>query len=165
MALATILHLVSASDLGKLRARPTWINHLEPADGCTYLTHYTCSINYFVVGDAWPTSSRRRPLAGLLFGFSNVRCPTLENGSFDVVAPHQVRWVLDALASLDLAEVRRRVERADPEQLEEEEVDDYELLLEDDDRPADVIEVEIESLVAFYKEAARGRYAIVSYMT
>ncbi len=165
MALATILHLVGAADLARLRARPTWINHMRPPDGSTYLTHYPCSINFFVAGDAWPSGSLRRPLTGLLFGFSNVRCPTLEFGSFDVVGPHQVRPVLEALGALDLAAVRRRIEQADADELEEEEVDDYELLLEDDGEPADVIEAELRSLAEYYKQAARGRYAIVSYTT
>jgi hypothetical protein len=165
MALATILHLVGTAELAKLRARPTWVNRLRPPDGYTYLTHHACSINYFVGGDAWPSGSQKRPLGGLLFGFSNVRCPTLENGSFGVVAPHQVRWVLDALGALDLATVRRRIEHADEGELEEQEVDDYELLLEEDGEPADVIEAEIEALVELYKRAARGRYAIVSYTT
>jgi hypothetical protein len=165
VAPATILHLVGAADLDRLRARPTWISHLRPPGGYTYLTHHACSINYFVVGDAWPCHSRTRPLTGMLFGFASVRCPTLESGSFDVVAPHQVRWVLEAFGSLDLAAVRRRVEHADPAALEADEVDDYELLLEEDGDPADVLEAELESLIDYYKQAARGRYAIVSYMT
>jgi|SRR6185436_3183892 len=165
MALATILHLVGAAELGKLRARPTWINRLLPPEEHTYLTHYACSINYFVAGDAWPSGSRKRPLGGMLFGFSNVRCPTLEHGSFDVVEPHQVRWVLEALGAVDLAAVRGRIERADADDLEEEEVDDYELLLEEDGEPADVIEAELAGIVELYKRAARGRYAIVSYTT
>lgn len=165
MALATILHLVGAAELDKLRARPTWINHLRLPDGYTYLTYYACSINHFVVGNSYPRHSRKRPLTGMLFGFSYVNCPTLENGNFGVVAPHQVRWVLEALGSLDLAAVRRRIEEADPDQLEEEEVDDYELLLEEDGDPADTIEAELLSLAHHYKQAARGRYAIVSYTT
>jgi hypothetical protein len=163
MALATFLHLVGAAELDKLRAQPTWIHQLHPPDEYTFLTHHACSINYFVTGDAWPAGSRRRPLGGMLFGFSSVRCPTLEHGSFDVVAPHQVRWVLDALATLELAAVRDRIEHADPDELEAQEVDDYELLLEDDDAPADVIEAELTSIASFYLQAARDRYAIVSY--
>ncbi len=165
MAVATILHLVGAVELDKLRARPTWIHHLRLPDDHTYLTYHACSLNYFVTGDAWPGHARQRPLTGMLFGFASVPCPTLENGSFDVVAPHQVRWVLGALASLDLAAVRRRIERADPDQLEADEVDDYELLLDEDGGPAGVLAAELESLAEYYKRAARGRYAIVSYMT
>jgi len=80
-----------------------------------------------------------------------------------VVAPHQVRWVLDALATLELAAVRDRIEHADPDELEAQEVDDYELLLEEDDAPADVIEAKLASIASFYLQAARDRYAIVSY--
>jgi hypothetical protein len=163
MALATILHLVGAAELEKLRAQPTWINRLHPPDGYTYFTHYACSMHYFLLGDAWPSGTRKRPLGGMLHGFSSVPCPTLESGSFGVVAPHQVRWVLDAFASIDLAGVRHRIDRADLDELEEQEVDDYELLTEDEGDPADVIEAELESLVELYKRAARGRYAIVSY--
>lgn len=163
MALATILHLVGAAELAKLRARPAWISRLRAPDEHTYATHCACSLNYFVAGEAWPSGSRRRPLGGMLFGFSNVRCPVLENGSFDVVEPHQVRWVLEALGAVDPAAVRARALGADADALEEEEVDDYELLLEDDGEPADVIEAELVALVELYKRAARGRYAIVSY--
>ena len=165
MALATILHLVGAAELEKLRARPTWLNELQPPDGSTFFTHYACSIHYFVLGEAWPAGTKQRPLGGMLFGFASVPCPTLENGSFGVVAPHQVRWVLDALAGIDLAGVRHRIDRADLDELEAQEVDDYEILVEDEGDPADVIEAELESLVELYKRAARGRYAIVSYTT
>lgn len=165
MALATILHLVGAVELEKLRARPAWVRELRLPDGGTHFTHYACSIHYFVLGEAWPSASRRRPLGGMLFGFAQVRCPVLENGSFGVVAPHQVPWVLDALAGVDLAAVRDRIEHADPDELEAQEVEDYELLCEDEGAPADVIEAELAGLVELYKRAARGRYGVVSYTT
>jgi len=165
VALATILHLVGAAELAKLRSRPVWMRELRPPDGGTHFTHYACSIHYFLLGEAWPAASRRRPLAGMLFGFSQVRCPVLENGSFGVVAPHQVRWVLDGLAGVDLAAVRDRIEHADPDELEVQEVEDYELLCEDDGEPADVIEAELAALAELYKRAARGQYGVVSYTT
>jgi hypothetical protein len=165
MALATILHLVGAVELDKLRARPTWIDRVRPPGAHTFVTHHACSLNYFVTGSAWPSGSRRRPLGGMLFGFQRVRCPALAHGSFDVVAPDQVRWVLDALGGVELAAVRARIERADPEVLAEEEAEGYELLLEEDGEPAEVIEAELAALALHYQRAARGGYAIVSYTT
>lgn len=165
MALATILHRVGRDALEKLCAQPAWINRLTLPDGATYLTHYACSLSYFVVGDAWPSPSRKRPLTGMLSGFASVDCPTLECGNFGVAEPHQVRWVLEALGGLDLAAVRRRIEDADPAALAEDEVDDYELLLEENRDIAGAIESELEELVELYKRAARGGYAIVSYAT
>jgi hypothetical protein len=163
MAMATYLQLVSARELAKLRAQPTWINKVNTRG--TYITYYACSINYFVLGDAYPSASRKQPLGGLLFGFASVDCETLENGNFGVVEPHQVGLVLEALAKLDLAAIRTKVEEADPDELEEAEALDYEILIEDDEPPADVIAGELESLAAFYKRAARRNAAIVSYTT
>jgi hypothetical protein len=163
MAMATTLLLVGARDLAKLEAQPTWINRFRAAG--TYSTYYYCSLNYFVAGDAWPAGSRKRPLGGMLYGFRSVTCPTLECGNFGVLEPAEVPLVLAAFAKLDLAAIREAVEHADSDDLEEEEVDDFELLLEDDDAPADALEADLRSLIAFYKRAARGRYGIVSYTT
>lgn len=162
MALATILHLIGEVELDKLRARPTWLDRVRPPGAHTFLTHHACSLNYFVTGAARPSGSRRRPLGGMLLGFASVRCPTLASGSFEVIAPHQVRWVLDALAEVDLAAVRARIERADPAALAEEEAEGYERLLEEGGDPAGVLTAELVALVAHYQRAARGGYAIVS---
>lgn len=165
MAMATYLQMVSEIELAKLKSQPTWINQLSKPDEHSYVTHYFCSINYFVSGDAWPSGSRTNPLGGLLFGFSSVSCPTLENGNFGVLRPAEAELVLQSLATVDLTKIRERIEQADPGELEDEEVDDYELLIEDDEPPADVIAAELESLVAFYKRAVRHRYGVISYTT
>jgi hypothetical protein len=163
MAMSTTLLLAGARELAKLEAQPTWINRFRAAG--TYSTYYHCSLNYFVSGDAWPSGSRKRPLGGMLFGFRSVTCPTLEGGNFGVLDPGDVPLVLAAFAKLDLAAIRDAVESADSEDLEEEEVDDFELLLEGDEAPAAVLEADLVQLIAFYKRAARGRYGIVSYTT
>jgi hypothetical protein len=162
MAPATSLRLVGEVELDKLRARPTWIDRVRPPGAHTFLTHHARSLNYFVTGAAWPSGSRRRPLGGMLSGFASVRCPTLEHGSFGVVAPHQVRWVLDALAEVDLAAVRARIERADPAALAEEAAEDHERLLEAGGDPAGVLTAELLALALLYQRAARRGCAIVS---
>ncbi|MEO8701133.1 MAG: DUF1877 family protein [Kofleriaceae bacterium] len=162
MAMATHLQIVSSTELAKLRSQPTWIMELAKRGFSTY---YPATINYFLVGDAYPEGSKKLPLAGLLFGFDAVDCETLENGNFGVLEPAEVRLVLTALSSVDLAAVRTAIEGADPDELEEAEVLDYEVLIEDDEEAADIIASEIESLVAFYKRAVRSHGAIVSYTT
>jgi hypothetical protein len=166
MAMATYLQMVSEVDLAKLRAQPTWINELDRPDEQSYSTYFWCTINYFLAGDAWPMGSKQQPLGGLLFGFSSVTCPTLEHGHFGVLDPGDAELVLRALGMIDLADIRRRIADADPDELAEEEVDDFELLVEDaEEDPGDVIASEVEGLVEFYKHAVRHRYGVVSYTT
>jgi Domain of unknown function (DUF1877) len=163
MAMATYLQIVSELELAKLRRQPTWINKVDKSG--TYMTYYPCSLNYFLVGDSYPGGSRKRPLEGLLFGFGHVDCETLENGNFGVVDPAEVELVLAALAAVDVDAFRARIDGADESDLEDDEVDDYEMLLEDEGDPADILVAELESLVEFYKTAARSHGAIVSYTT
>jgi hypothetical protein len=163
MAMSTTLLLAGARELAKLEAQPTWINEFRGAGA--YSTYYFCTLSYFVNGDAWPATTRKRPLSGMLFGFRTVDCRTLEGGNFGIVDPVDVPLVLGAFGALDFAAIRSAVEAADPDDLGEEEVDDFELLLEDDEPAADVVESELRGLIAFYKRAARSRLGIVSYTT
>jgi hypothetical protein len=165
MAMCTYLQMVSAVDLAKLREQPTWINKLDRPGEQSFMTYHCCSINYFLTGDAYPSGSPKQPLGGVLFGFSSVSCSTLENGNFGVLDPQHTESVLRALGAVDIAAVRQRVEDADPEALADDEVDDFELLEEGDEPPADVIVSEIERLLAFYKYAARHHYGVVNYTT
>ena len=164
MAMATYLQMVSEQDLAKLRSRPTWVNQIDRPGEQSYVTHYFCSINYFVTGDAWPSGSRKHPLGGLLFGFASIPCRTLECGNFGVLRPDEAQLVLAALGTLDLAAIRQTIADTDPEDLADEEVEDFELLAEDDDA-AEVITNELRSLAAFYARAARYGYGVVSYTT
>ena len=165
MAMSTTLQMVTPRELAWLESHPTWINQLDKPGDQTFSTYYACCLNYFVVGDAWPGGSRRRPLGGMLYGFRSISTPTLENGNFGVLEPQHVPMVLGAFTSLDVAAIRKAVEDADEEQLEEDEVDDYEILVEHGEPPADVIASELDALVTFYKRAARGGFGIVSYTT
>lgn len=165
MAMATWLQMVTEDELRALKAAPTTINKLDKPGGESFSTHYFCSISYFVTGDAWGGDAEKNPLAGMLFGFESIDCSTLENGNFGVVTPAQVALVIAKLEVIDLDTVKAKIDDADPDELEEDEVEDFELLLEDDEPASEVLVDEIKRLTTFYKAAAENRRGIVMYTT
>lgn len=159
MAQATYLQAVSQEELDELCEEPTSINQLDKPDSVT--TYFAPSINYFVTGSAYPTD---HDLAPMLMGEDSVDCSTLENGSFDFVTPDTVRAIAELLADVDLGDVRAKVEKADLEELvDEEELYDLEVL-DSADAP-ETIAAELGKLQAFYEQAAEAGMAVVMYTT
>lgn len=54
----------------------------------------------------------------------------LENEDFGLVEPDRVNTILAALEKVDLAKVRREVQEVNQEELEEQEVTDWEMLVD-----------------------------------
>lgn len=159
MAMNTYLQMVSDAELEALRDQPSSINRLVKPAEASYSTYYACSINYFLAGDAYPSEGA---LASMLFGATAIETDTLENGSFGVVTASEAKALARALAELDLGELEARVRQADPDELADEEVDDFELLVEDED-PAKLLVAEIRQLVAFYAGAAERNMGVAMF--
>jgi len=164
MAMATWLQMVSEAEIAALRANPPSINKLDKPAAESFRTYYFCSINYFVTGDAWGGGTDD-PVGGMLSGFASVECSTLENGSFNVVTPAQAAQVSQGLDKLDVDAIKAKVDDADPDEIEEAEVDDFEILMEADEPAGEVIVSEVQSLAKFYKDAANKQLGVVMYTT
>ena len=161
MAMSTWLQAVTLDEIADLRGRPDSINQLDKPH--YYRTHFGPSLNYFVVGSAYPGESDG-PLWPMLHGATFVDTPTLENGSFGLITPAQASEIAALLAEVDVAAVAARVADADFDALiDEEEVDDLELITQDE--APDLIADDLASLVAFYAETARAGLGVVSYTT
>jgi len=161
MAMATWLQMVSEAEIAALRANPPSINKLDKPAADSFRTHYFCSINYFVTGEAFGGD----PVRGMLTGLEAVDCKTLENGSFGVVTPAQATGLAQQLEKLDLDAIKAKVDDADPDEIEEAEVDDFEILMEADEPAGEVIVSEVQSLAKFYKDAAKQQLGVVMYTT
>ena len=69
MAMNTWLQMVSEEEIAALKRDPTSINKLNKPNAESCSTYFGCTVNYFVVGDAYPSGSAKTPLNGLLAGF------------------------------------------------------------------------------------------------
>jgi hypothetical protein len=161
MAMSTWLQAVTAEEIAELRAQPDTINQLDKPH--CYRTHFGPSINYFVLGSAYP-GERDGPMWPMLQGATFVDTRTLENGSFGLVSPAQAAELAALLAGVDIAAVAARVAGADFDDLvDEEELYDLELITQEEG--PELIAGELESLVEFYTETARTGLGVVSYTT
>ena len=167
MAMNTWLQLVSEAEIKSLKANPASINELDKPGKETFSTYFPCCINYFLLGDAYP--NHKNPLGGMLFGFSYVNTNTLEGGNFGVVKPDDVKKIVLASTKIDYKKLAKKIEEADPDELEEEEVDDWEVLTDDgDETPEEIAKIlisEIKQLIAFYKYAEKKQLGVVMYTT
>ena len=160
MAMGTQLFPVTEAQIEKLRAKPNSITKL-PADGM-FLTHYLLSINYFALGKI-SADTDKNPLAAMLVGFDSVECDAVETGIIGIVKPAQVKPVLEGLEKLNLDKIAKRVEAADVEDLESEDVDDFELLLDEAKSPKDQIVAQLRELTDFYRRAAMTGHGVVMF--
>jgi hypothetical protein len=161
MATATHVQMVTDKELADIETTPSSISKLnQPADK-TYTTHYACSINYFLTGSAW---GEEHPLAAMLSGKEQVNTPALENGQFGVVRPKHVAKLAELLSRVDTKKLRARVNKADWDELADEEVLDAEILQESDD-PAGELLGDVERLAAFYADADKKKLGVVMYTT
>ena len=159
MAMVTWVQQVNDSEIAALQKEPGSINRLDKPAAETFRTHYECSINYFVTGDAYPGD---HPLASLLCGTTAIRTSTLENGAFGVSSAAEVAAMAEALAKVDVDGIRTAVAAADFAELMEEDVDDAEILAESDD-PAKTLGDEVAELVRFYRSAAENALGVAAY--
>jgi Domain of unknown function (DUF1877) len=157
--MCTSLHQVTAAAIERLVAEPESVNQLDVPE--TFATYYMATINYFLTGSAYP-GRKRGPLALALMGVRNVRCRTLENGSFDVVPPERVAAIATALQAVDVEAVKTAVAEADLEALvEDEELD--ELVDLSHEEAGETIASDIQDLATFYAEAAERGVGVVMY--
>ena len=161
MAMAVWLQMVTDKEINALRKDPAKINRL---DNEGYSSYYYTTINFFLCGDAWPSSVRRNPLTAMFFGYDTVDTQTLENGNFGVVMPADVKAIANALAKVDFAKLAKQVENADAEELEEAECYDFEMLMDHDaDDPGKAICDDVKGLRAFYAKCAKLGRGVVMY--
>jgi hypothetical protein len=162
MAMNTWLQMVSKEEIENLKVNPDLINKLNKKNRESYSTDYRSCINYFLTGDAYPDSADH-VLGGLLDGTLSIETEVLENGDFGLVEPTEVKNILLELTKVDLTEVKKKVQDADPDELEEQEVDDWEILTDDNENPEKVLLSDIKRLVKFYKNAEQNGLGIVMY--
>jgi len=157
--MCTYVQLVTAAQIEQLVAKPESINRLDEPE--TFATHYMATINYFLTGSAYP-GRKRGPLALALMGVKNVKCKTLENGSFDVVPPERVAAIAAALRAVDVDAVEAAVAEADLEGLvDEEEID--EMIDLSPEEAAETIAGDVRGLVEFYATVAASGAGVVIY--
>jgi hypothetical protein len=159
MAMVTWLQMVSDAEIEELRRNPGSINQLDKPAAETYRTHYACSLNWFVTGNAWPADEE---LAPMLQGDEWVSTSTLENGSFGVTPAAGAAKIAKLLAAVDVAAVRGAVAEADFDELMDEEVGDAEILLEADD-PGTALTDDLRALVRFYGQAVEKGLGVAAY--
>ncbi|GCC50143.1 hypothetical protein SanaruYs_03580 [Chryseotalea sanaruensis] len=97
----------------------------------------------------------------MLDGTLSIETEVLENGDFGLVDPTEVKNILLELIKVDLNEVKKKVQDADPDELEEQEVDDWEILTDDNENPEKVLMSDIKRLVKLYKDAEQNGLGIV----
>jgi hypothetical protein len=163
MAMNTWLQMVSEDEIAVLKRDPASINKLNKPENESCSTYYACSINYFLVGDAYPSGEQDNPLTGFLGGFESVECNTLENGCFHIVPAAMADPIAVALGKLDLDAIKAKVNEADPGELADEEVDDFEILTDDDADPGDTLASDVAALREFYRSAAKAKRGVVIY--
>jgi hypothetical protein len=163
MAMNTWLQMVDSNELDALKRDPTSINKLNKPGDQSCSTYFACSINYFVVGEAYPGGEPDQPLTGFLGGFESVACDTLENGYFHVVPPAMTAPIAAALGKLDLDAIKAEVDEADPEELADDEVDDFEILTDGDEHPGETLIGDLAALRDFYRRAAEAKRGVVIY--
>ena len=163
MAMNTWLQMVSDDEIAALRRDPSSINGMNKPDKESCSTYFQCSINYFVVGDAYPSGTTEAPLAGFLGGFESVACDTLENGYFHLVPPAMAAPIATALGKVDLDAIKDKVDEADAEELADDEVDDFEILTDGDEQPGETLVSDITALLEFYRRAAEMKRGVVIY--
>lgn len=157
MAMATYLQMVNLEELAQLEADPSTINALDQ-ETCV-ATHYSCTLNYFLTGSAYPEDHL---LAPLMQGSREVEAKTLENGRFGIIDPSDTAALVDALSNVDADALRKAVEAADFDELVEEE-ELYELEdMEHSEVPGELAEV-LASLLAFYQKVSEENAAVVVY--
>ena len=162
MAITTWLKMVSREEIEILEANPSSINKLNKKKEESCSTYFQNCINYFLTGDAFPDSSEN-PLGGLLSGFTSVETEILENGEVGIVRPDEINQLVLELTKVDLNEVKRNVQDADSDELEEQEVYDWEILADEDENPAEVLVSDIQKLIKFYKRADKNGLGVVIY--
>ncbi|MFI2433049.1 DUF1877 family protein [Streptomyces sp. NPDC018693] len=161
MAQSTWLQLVSGEEIRHLKENPGSIDDLDKAE--SFRTHFGLSLNYFLTGATYPNSPAH-PLYAALDGAESVACPTLENAYFGVVTPEQAADLAAHLAAVDPAAVQVAVERADFEELvDEQEI--HELEIFPPDEVPGLIVAELKELTAFYARAADAGLGAVMYTT
>lgn len=161
MAQSTWLQPVSSAEIHDLRKNPSSINELDKADD--YRTHFGASLNYFLTGEAYP-STTDHALWAALDGAESIACPTLENKAFAVVSSERAAEIAARLAAIDLAVIEAEVRQADfDELLDEQELYDLELITPDE--APGIIVAAIKELTAFYAKAADARFGVVMYTT
>jgi hypothetical protein len=102
------------------------------------------------------------PLWPMLDGAEILACATLETAEFGLVPPEVTDQVATLLASVDVASVAAMVERADIENLvDDEELYDLELL--DRTKAPTAIADAIEEIIVFYSQVAIGRLGVVTF--
>ena len=163
MAMNTWLQMVSKEEIEILEKNPTSINKLNKKKEECFSTYYQSSINYFLTGKAYPESSR--PLGSLLSGFFTIETETLENRSFGLVNPEEIKNLVFELSKVDLNNIKEKVQDADSEDMEEQEVDDWEILIDRDEKPEDILVSNISKLMEFYTSAEKNGLGIVMYTT
>lgn len=161
MAMNTWLQMVTASEIDALKKNPPSITKLDKKDA-SYSTYYPCSINYFLMGAAYPDRAEH-PLGSMLFGSESVDCSTLETGNFGLVSPRDVNTIATNLAKVDLVKLAKAVDDVDTGVLSDEEVDDFEILAEAGEGASKALVAEIERLAKFYRRAADTKVGVVMY--
>jgi uncharacterized glyoxalase superfamily protein PhnB len=161
MAQSTWLQLVSNEEIHELGQNPSNINALDKADH--YRTHFGASLNYFLTGEAYPSTSDHA-LWAALDGAESIACATLENAAFAVVSSEQAAKIATGLAAVDLAAVEAAIRLADfDDLLDDQELYDLELITPDE--ATGIIVAEIQKLTSFYAKAADAGLGVVMYTT
>jgi len=160
MAMAAHLQLVTDKEIEVLVNEPAHINNV---DNEGFSSYWYLSISFFLCGDAWPSASKQQPLSAMFFGYETIATSTLENGNFGLVRPADVQAIANALANVDLTKLKAQVEEADPDEMADEECDDFELLVTDDEDPGKTVTEDVKGLAAFYEKAAQLGRGVVMY--
>ncbi len=163
MAMNTWLQMIDDEELAALEKNPSLINKMNKPDKESCSTYFQCCINYFLTGDAYPSGKKNKPLTVFLSGLESVECSTLENGYFHLVPASMAPAIVAALEKVDKKALKKKVAAADPDELEEAEVDDYEILTDSDDDPGETLVADVERLLDFYRAAAKNKRGVVIY--
>lgn len=158
--MAARLQLVTDREIAALVADPSRINRLNN-DGVN--AYWYTSINFFLCGDAWPSTERSQPLTAMFFGYETIDTPTLENGNFGLVRPGDVKPIARALAKVNMKRLRTQISEADVEEMVDEECDDFEILATDYDDPGDTIVETVSDVRKFYARATKLGRGVVMY--
>jgi hypothetical protein len=169
MANDTCLQMVNAKEITALKADPVSIGDLEKPANQIYSTYFPCSINYFIVGDPYPAPDSAKPLTAALFGLELIECESFEAGNIGIVPPGKVATIASRLEKIDLEKVVEAVANADATKLARREVDDFGLLIHDEDPdateedPGKTLVDEIRRLAKYYRRAATKKLGIAMF--
>ena len=161
MAMQTLLQLLSPEELEVLRKAPSTVVSLDKPGPDRFATYHFAAINYFLTGSAYPT--KRHKLGALLCGEKSVSCKALENGSFDLVSPATAAKLAETLAAVDLAAFRRKIAKADLDELREEEEVDEEYVLGECDDPVEELSADLRALRKLYDRAKAKGLGVVMF--